>query len=198
MVCHKILECTPQLESLGTRNALTYLQSSITIIISVDLQPNMFVWLGDILIQDSNVSVVLKIVWFLFQLYLRYRIKFHLTEHKLFAIKICCWGWFTSEQDLFYNLRSMQDLLTTEPPATCAKLQKFLCPLHWIKTGNLWLHKSHQAPSWFFKACIWHVQKMHKTCGKAYYSLHTTLKKGWSKWIWKVQRGAGQSSHLFA
>lgn len=62
-------------------------------------------------------------------------IRIYLQKCILFATKPRWWGRLISSVGIKYDPRSINGILSMEPPTTFAELQQFLCDPQWVKMG---------------------------------------------------------------
>lgn len=119
----------------GTTNAVTHLQSSLTLTIPNELRHNLLLWLDDCLLHSHSIDHFLQCL----QLFLSYCVSFNWKLHPakciLFTTSVRWCGRIISADGIRHDPARLDTLLDMERPSWGGQLQQFLCAMQWLRSS---------------------------------------------------------------
>lgn len=119
----------------GTTNAVTHLQSSLTLTIPDKLKPNILLWLDDCLLHSPSVEHFLQCVRSFLSYCVEFNWKLHPAKCILFTKSVRWCGRVISSEGIRHDPARLDTLLDMDRPSTGGQLQQFLCAMQWLRSS---------------------------------------------------------------
>ena len=125
---------TPRRVLHGTTNAVSYLQSNLSAILTPFLRDHVLIWLDDVLIYASSMTDLFQSIQEFFILCRTYRLYLHPKKCIMFTTRIRWCGRLITPKGIRFDPENYEGLCNMKTPQTAGDLQQFMCALQWIRT----------------------------------------------------------------
>jgi hypothetical protein len=125
---------TPRVVPMGVHNAVPYVQSCITNMIS-DLPDNYINWVDDLLSHGKTFKHYVQVLEKLFKKLLEKRLKLNPLKCSLLNTEVTWLGRTLSEKGMSFPEKDLLPFKNMKNPTNAAELQAFLCGLQWFRNS---------------------------------------------------------------
>lgn len=120
----------------GTTNAVTHLQSSLSLTLPTELRQNPLLWLDDCLLHATTIEDFLRCLRVFLQYCDDYNWKLHPQKCILFSRSVRWCGRVISPEGIRQDPARIDTLLNMDRPTLGGQLQQFVCAMQWLRSST--------------------------------------------------------------